>query len=94
MADDMLIATGTSRPHVLALAEEVQQALKEAGAPVVSTEGEEEAQWLLVDGGDIVVHIFQPEARAHYRLERLWAHSFDVDDDNELDQEELSSHTA
>lgn len=87
MADDMIIATGTSRPHVLALAGNVRDALKKAGAPMVSTEGEEDGQWVLVDGGDIVVHIFQPEARDHYRLERLWCRSFDVDDDNELGEE-------
>ena len=79
MADDMLIVSGTSRPHVLALAEAAQQALKEAGAPMVSTEGEEEGQWVLVDGGDVIVHIFQPETREHYRLERLWSGDFDVD---------------
>lgn len=93
MADDMLIATGTSRTHVLALAQNVEKALKDAGAPMVSIEGADEGEWVLVDGGDIVVHIFQPEARAHYRLERLWAHNFDVDDDNELD-DDLTSHTA
>lgn len=90
MADDMLIATGTSRPHVLALAENVSKALKDAGAPIVSVEGEEDAQWVLVDGGDIIVHIFQPDARAHYRLERLWSRSFDVDDDNELGDEHFN----
>lgn len=87
MADDMIIATGTSRTHVRALADYVREALKDAGAPMVSTEGEDEGEWVLVDGGDIIVHIFQPDARDHYRLERLWAHSFDVDDDNELDDE-------
>ena len=96
MADEILIATGTSRTHVLALADAVQQALKKAGAPRVSSEGEEEGQWVLVDGGDIIVHIFQPDARAHYRLERLWAPQFDVeaDDIDEAQEQDLITHAS
>jgi ribosome-associated protein len=91
MAEDMLIATGTSRTHVLALAEYTIQALKEAGAEIMGVEGLDNGEWVLIDTGDIIVHIFQEEARELYRLERLWSHSFDMDDDND-DQLDLTAN--
>lgn len=86
MAEAMLIATGTSRTHVLALAEYTMQALKDAGAGIHGVEGTENGEWVLIDTGDIIVHIFQEEARDLYRLERLWAINFDdALDDEQLD---------
>jgi ribosome-associated protein len=67
-----VIATGTSRPHVQALAERVEELLKDHGRKPLRDEGLPEAEWVLMDYGDFMVHIFQPEARSYYDLERLW----------------------
>jgi ribosome-associated protein len=67
-----VIATGTSRPHVQALAERVEELLKENGREPLRDEGLPEAEWVLMDYGDVMVHIFQPNARSYYDLERLW----------------------
>ena len=71
--DTMIIATGESPRQVKALARHVRDKLSEVGAPIVGVEGEEAGEWVLVDAGDIVVHIMQPAMRAHYNLEELWA---------------------
>lgn len=67
-----VIATGTSRPHVKTLAEHVQERLKTLERRPLRSEGEGEAEWILLDYGDIVVHVFQDEPRDYYGLERLW----------------------
>ncbi len=72
IADVFVIATGTSRPHVQTLADRVEEVLKEAGRRPLRDEGRAEAEWVLIDYGDVVVHIFQPAARDYYDLERLW----------------------
>ena len=71
--DRIVIATGDSNRQTRALARNVQEKVREAGAPVVSVEGEETGEWVLVDLGDIVVHIMQPAIRSYYNLEELWA---------------------
>jgi ribosome-associated protein len=71
--DTMIIATGESPRQVKALARHVRDKLVEIGAPIVGVEGEEAGEWVLVDAGDIIVHIMQPSMRAHYNLEELWA---------------------
>lgn len=71
--DRIVIATGDSNRQVKALARSVQEKVSEAGGEVVSVEGEENGEWVLVDLGDIVVHVMQPAIRAHYNLEELWA---------------------
>jgi ribosome-associated protein len=70
--DTMIIATAESSRQVKALAQHVREALKAAGAIIVGVEGEQSGEWVLVDGGDIVVHIMQPATRAYYNLEELW----------------------
>ncbi|MEO8752069.1 MAG: ribosome silencing factor [Casimicrobiaceae bacterium] len=70
--DCMIIATAESNRQVKALAHHARDKLKEAGATVVGIEGEETAEWVLVDCGDIVVHVMQPAVRAYYNLEELW----------------------
>src|SRR3989475_11907185 len=70
--DTMIIATAESNRQVRALAQHVREALKAAGATIVGVEGEQAGEWVLVDGGDIVVHIMQPATRAYYNLEELW----------------------
>ena len=71
--DTMVIASAESNRQVKALARHVRDKLKEAGAPILGVEGEEAGEWVLVDAGDIVVHVMQPAVRAYYNLEELWA---------------------
>jgi ribosome-associated protein len=73
MADAMIVASGRSARHVAALADHVSRKLKEAGVAQVRTEGLPNADWVLIDAGDIIVHIFRPEVREFYNLERIWA---------------------
>ena len=72
IANQMVVASGTSQRHVAALAEKVQENLKAAGFPSTS-EGEEKADWVLIDAFDVIVHIFKPEVRAFYSLEKMWS---------------------
>src|SRR5690606_30062828 len=67
-----LIATGTSRPHAQALVDAVEERLREYDRKPLRREGVAEAEWVLLDFGDFVVHVFQEAPRAYYGLERLW----------------------
>lgn len=71
--DYLVISSGTSNRHVKALAENVALKAKAAGNPPLGVEGADAAEWVLVDLGDVVVHVMQPAARDFYDLERLWA---------------------
>ena len=71
-ADCFVIASGTSDAHVRGIADGVVSALEEAGHPALHVEGLVTGRWVLLDFVDIVVHLFHPETRAFYRLERLW----------------------
>lgn len=71
--DTMIIASADSTRQVKALAHHVRDELKAAGATIIGVEGEMSAEWILVDAGDIVVHVMQPVVRAYYNLEELWA---------------------
>jgi ribosome-associated protein len=71
--DTMVIASADSNRQVKALANHVREKLKEAGAPILGVEGESVGEWILVDAGDIVVHVMQPAVRVYYNLEELWA---------------------
>ena len=73
MFDRLIIATGDSNRQVKALAHNVQVKVKEAGGEVISAEGEDTGEWVLVDLGDIVVHVMQPAIRSYYNLEELWS---------------------
>lgn len=70
--DTLIIATADSARQVKALSQHVREALKGAGASIIGVEGEQTGDWVLVDAGDIVVHIMQPATRAYYNLEELW----------------------
>jgi ribosome-associated protein len=72
ITDVFVIATGTSRRHVRTLAEEVEAKLKEADRRPLRREGTEDATWVLLDYGDVVVHVFDEATRRYYDLERLW----------------------
>lgn len=73
IADTMLVASGRSDRHVGAIAEKVVAALKEAGFGPVRVEGVPTCDWVLIDVGDIIVHIFRPEVRGFYNLEKIWS---------------------
>lgn len=72
-ADYMVIASGRSNRQVVAIGEHLADRLKQAGHGHIPVEGKETGDWVLVDGGDVVVHIFRPEPRAFYALEKMWA---------------------
>ncbi|HEX4482044.1 MAG TPA: ribosome silencing factor [Rudaea sp.] len=72
IADMLVIASGTSTRHVKSLADEVVKFVKKAGMMPLGVEGQREAEWVLVDLGDIIVHVMLPRIREFYGLERLW----------------------
>jgi ribosome-associated protein len=72
IADTMLIASGRSQRHVGAIAERVMAVLKDAGFGTARVEGLPACDWVLIDAGDVVVHIFRPEVRGFYNLEKMW----------------------
>ena len=73
IADHMVIASGRSARQVAAIAEHLHEKLKHAGVRGVKVEGKQQADWVLIDAGDIIVHVFRPEVRAFYNLEKMWA---------------------
>ncbi len=73
MADFMIIASGTSSRHIQALSEQVLEKLKSNGVNECKIEGKESSEWKLVDGIDLIVHIFHPEKRKFYELEKMWS---------------------
>ena len=73
MADYMVIASGTSSRQVAAMAEHVEFKLKQAGVDVLGLEGMRQADWVLIDANDVIVHLFRPEVRDFYGLERMWS---------------------
>ena len=72
LADMLIVASGRSARHVAALADHVMRKLKDAGVKDVRVEGLPHADWVLVDAGDVVAHIFRPEVRAFYNIEKIW----------------------
>ena len=73
MADYMIIASGTSSRHIQALSEQVLQKLKNNGVKNSKIEGKESLDWKLIDGIDLIVHIFNPDKRKFYELEKIWS---------------------
>ena len=73
MADCMIIASGTSSRHIQALSEQVLEKLRTNGVKNSKIEGKESSDWKLVDGIDLIVHIFNPEKRKFYELEKIWS---------------------
>ena len=73
MADYMIIASGTSSRHIQSLSEQVLEKLKDSGVKNSKIEGKESNEWKLVDGIDLIVHIFHPEKRKFYELEKMWS---------------------
>ena len=79
LADYFLICTANSTPHVRTLYDEVDKRLSEAGLPPIRREGYRNSNWLLLDFGCLIVHIFQKETREFYNLERLWSDAQELD---------------
>lgn len=75
VADCMIFCSGTSNRHVKSLADNVAVEAKKRGVHVFGTEGEDAGEWVLVDLGDVIVHVMLPETRAFYDLERMWSKS-------------------
>ena len=73
MADFMIIASGTSSRHIQSLSEQVLQKFRDNGLRNSKIEGKESIEWKLVDGIDLIVHIFHPEKRKFYELEKIWS---------------------
>ena len=73
MADYMIIASGTSSRHIQSLSEQVLEKLKDNGIIESKIEGKDSTEWKLVDGIDLIVHIFHPEKRKFYELEKMWS---------------------
>lgn len=73
MADSMIVASGRSHRHVGALADHVLRALKEAGHGKARVEGLPHCDWVLIDAGDVIVHLFRPEVRTFYNIEKIWS---------------------
>jgi ribosome-associated protein len=72
MCDRIVVASGRSHRHVAALAEHLLTAIKDAGHGVARVEGMPNADWVLIDQGDVIVHLFRPEVRAFYNIEKMW----------------------
>lgn len=73
IADAMVVASGRSHRHVGALADYLVKSLKEAGVRQVRVEGVPACDWVLVDAGDVIIHVFRPEVRSFYNLEKMWS---------------------
>ncbi len=73
IADAMVIASGRSQRHVGAIADKILRRLKDAGAKGVKCEGQPACDWVLIDAGDVILHLFRPEVRSFYNLERIWS---------------------
>jgi ribosome-associated protein len=72
IADMMVVASGRSNRHVGSIADDVLEKLREAGAKNLHVEGMPHCDWVLIDAGDVIVHIFRPEVRSFYNLEKMW----------------------
>ena len=73
MADHMVIASGRSSRQVAAIADKLMDRLKQQAGIIARTEGRDLGDWVLIDAGDVIVHVFRPEVRAFYNLEKMWA---------------------
>jgi ribosome-associated protein len=78
-ADSFVLLSGRSDRQVRAIAESILEALRELGDPALGTEGLNEGHWVLIDCNDVIVHVFEPELRDLYALERLWSDAHSVD---------------
>jgi ribosome-associated protein len=73
IADAMVVASGRSNRHVGSIADNVTEALHQAGLKDLRTEGQPHCDWVLLDAGDVIVHVFRPEVREFYNIEKMWS---------------------
>lgn len=73
VADGLIVASGRSQRHVGAMADHLLRALKDAGYGKCRVEGMPNADWVLIDAGDVIVHLFRPEVRSFYNIEKIWS---------------------
>ena len=73
VADGLIVASGRSHRHVAALADRLLRTLKEQGYGKARVEGMPHCDWVLIDAGDVIVHVFRPEVRAFYNIEKIWS---------------------
>jgi ribosome-associated protein len=73
IADTMVVASGRSSRHVGSVADDVVEHLKKSGLKQVRVEGQPHCDWVLIDAGDVIVHVFRPEVREFYAIEKMWA---------------------
>jgi ribosome-associated protein len=73
MADAMVVTSGRSTRHVTSIAENAIEGMEKAGIKGIRVEGKRNGDWVLIDAGDVIVHVFRPEVRAFYDLEKMWA---------------------
>ena len=85
IADYMVIATGTSQRHVGAMTDHIHRNLKTRGVKGIAIEGMPQCDWVLVDAGDVIVHLFRPEVRDFYNLEKIWMAPERAEDEVETD---------
>lgn len=73
IADTMIVSSGRSNRHVASIADAVVKALNKAGFSGIRVEGKRSADWVLIDAGDVIIHVFRPEVREFYAIEKMWA---------------------
>jgi ribosome-associated protein len=73
LADTVIIASGRSQRHVAAMADHLLRSIKDSGHGNAAAEGLPNADWVLIDAGDVIVHLFRPEVRAFYQIEKIWS---------------------
>ncbi len=91
LADSMVVACGGSTRQVAGIAAKMQEALKKAGCGKVPVEGLPQADWVLIDAGDVIVHLFRPEVRAFYNLEKMWSEL--APDEDQLGEDQLGEES-
>ena len=79
IADYMVIASGSSSRQLMAMADHLERKLKDRGSRPLGAEGAQSGDWILIDAGDVIVHLFRPEVREFYQLEKMWVDHQDAD---------------